>query len=720
MHNYHNFLRDINFFSTLPDSEILKIETMCREEYYKAGDIVFKEGTIGDKFYIIMEGAVEIWKDYNCTEQDRLAVLGKGEMFGEIALIDNLPRSATIITRESLTLLSIDHNEFKQILTDNHAVSLSIMKSISAMIRSSNENFVQGLRAKNQNLKKALYELEQKADEREQIDKELKKYQDHLETLVKEKTSELLESNQKLKREIDDRNKAEQALRESEEKYRLLFENANDAIFIIQDQEIKFSNTKTENIGKSLSIALDKEPFMNFIHSEDWEIVKNHLIKKDSHKKLPFTCSFRLINTPGEYIWVELNTAFISWNEKPATLNFLRDITTEKKLEEQFHHSQRMEALGTLAGGTAHNFNNLLQVIQGNVSFILLDADTNHPHYDEMKSIEEAVESGANLSRQLLGFARAGKHIVKPADINDIITNTSQMFSRTCKEVKIHKSLRKDVPAVEVDLNQIELVLLNIYINARQAMVQGGDLYLHTDTIYMNEYHLNQTDLVSGIYVKISITDTGIGMDANIREKIFEPFFTTKEEGIGTGLGLSSAYGIIKQHGGFISCSSSKDVGTCFEIYLPASDKKLTDPLTEAENLIEGSETILLVDDEETIIKIGKLMLKSMGYNVLCARGGRAAIDIFEKHFNSIDMVILDIIMPDMDGGKVFDLLKKIRPGVKVLLSSGYRIDGQAASILDRGCDGFIQKPFNIKQLSREIQKILNPLIMTKSLAPLL
>jgi len=388
----------------------------------------------------------------------------------------------------------------------------------------------------------------------------------------------------------------------------------------------------------------------------------------------------------------------------------LKDITESKRLEAQLQQAQKMEAIGTLAGGIAHDFNNLLMGIQGHTSLMSLDFDSRHPHFEHLKGIENMVRRGADLTKQLLGFARGGKYEVSPTDINKLIERCSDMFGRTKKEIRIHKKYQKGVWTVEVDQTQIEQVLLNLYVNAWQAMPGGGDLYIETENVTLKEDYSKPFRVEPGNYVKVAVTDTGIGMDEETQQRIFDPFFTTKETGRGTGLGLSSAYGIIKNHGGIINVYSEKGAGATFNIYLPAVEAVISVERPEAgEKEIQlGHETVLLVDDEDMIIDVGQEILKEMGYKVLVARGGKEAIEVYKKDKDRIALVILDMIMPDMGGGEVYDTLKELNPDIKVLLSSGYSISGQATEILERGCDGFIQKPFNMRQLSEKIRQILN------------
>jgi two-component system cell cycle sensor histidine kinase/response regulator CckA len=386
----------------------------------------------------------------------------------------------------------------------------------------------------------------------------------------------------------------------------------------------------------------------------------------------------------------------------------LIDISAQKKLETQLRQAQKMEAIGTLAGGIAHDFNNLLMGIQGYTSLMLISTDPSHIHFRHLKGIEESVTSAAELTQQLLGVAKGGKYEVKPVNLNSFVKQSATTFGRTKKEITIHIKTQKNIWMVEIDQAQIGQVLLNLYVNAWQAMFKTGDLYLETQNVTLSDSDVKPYKLEPGNYVKISVTDTGIGMDKTVRERIFDPFFTTKEKSRGTGLGLASAYGIIKNHGGFIDVNSEINKGATFNIYLPASQKEAESESELHQEIQRGSEAILLVDDEKMIIEVSQQMLITLGYTVFLANSGREAVEIFEQKENKIDLVILDMIMPEMGGSETFELLKEINPDIKVLLSSGYSIDGLAKTILAKGCDGFIQKPFGLKDLSQKIRKVID------------
>jgi sensor domain CHASE-containing protein/nitrogen-specific signal transduction histidine kinase/ActR/RegA family two-component response regulator len=378
----------------------------------------------------------------------------------------------------------------------------------------------------------------------------------------------------------------------------------------------------------------------------------------------------------------------------------------KKKLQSQLQQAKKMEAIGTLARGIAHDFNNLLMGIQGNVSLMKLDVDSLR-FYERLKSIEKQVESGAMLTSQLLGYARKGTYELKALDLNQLVKDASETLGRTKKEITIHRELSDDLFAVEADSGQMEQVLLNLFVNAADAMPRGGDLFLKTVNVTHEDISSKFYNPKRGDYVLLRVTDTGTGMDKDTMERVFDPFFTTKEMGRGTGLGLASAYGIIKAHSGYIDVESAKGQGTTFSIYLPRSEKEVQKVVKATEGVIGGTETVLLVDDEAVILEVGQDFLEAMGYRVLVARDGKEGVAVYKKNWDEIDIVVLDIVMPNMGGGEAYDRMREINPDIKVVLSSGFPIDGEAAEILERGCDGFIQKPFKMKQLSQAIREVL-------------
>jgi len=524
-------------------------------------------------------------------------------------------------------------------------------------------------------------------------------------------------------KDITERKAAETALQKSNEKYRELYEETKraeelyrsllhssaDAIVIydLEGRTKYVSPVFTELFGWSLSDVEGKRiPFLPDTEKNATMAIINDIVQDGipchGHEGQRYT-------KDGSLIEVSISASrFQDHDEKPAgLLVILRDITERKKLEVQIHNIQRMEAIGTLAGGIAHDFNNLMMGIIGNVSLMMLDMDTVNPLYPKLKSIENLIQSGSKLTSQLLGYARKGKYEIKSLDFNQIVRDTRETFARTKKEIVIHQKLSRGVIAIDADRSQIEQVLFNLYVNAADAMPQGGDLTIKTLILTDREMENKPYKPPPGDYAMLEITDTGTGMDLETQTRIFDPFFTTKEMGKGTGLGLASVYGIIKAHGGYIDVESKKEHGSVFRIYLRVSAKGIETTPRRISVITRGVGTILLVDDEETVLDIGVQMIEKMGYSVLAAKSGEEALAIYNKNASRIDLVILDLIMPGMSGTETFDELKKIDPDIKTLLSSGYSIDGQAMEVLDRGCNGFIQKPYNLGFLSKEINKIL-------------
>jgi len=385
----------------------------------------------------------------------------------------------------------------------------------------------------------------------------------------------------------------------------------------------------------------------------------------------------------------------------------LDDLSNIRAMEERLALAKRMEAIGTLAGGIAHGFNNLLMGIQGNASLALMESPSDSPLADKLKEIERSVREGAALTRQLLGFAQTGKYDVKPTDINALISYNVSVFSRTKKEVEISEDYDPELWMADVDRVQMEQVILNLFVNAWRAMPQGGTLFIQTANEVLGADRVAPFDLAPGRYIKISIADTGMGMDDETREQIFNPFFTTKEwRGQDAGLGMASVYGIVKNHGGFVDVFSERGVGNKFEIFLPVSQASAVVDESYDSDVETGNETILIVDDEEAIADIMQKMLERLGYRTIVAREGKKAIDIYRTRADDIDGVVLDMIMPGMSGKEVYERLHTINPDLPVVLISGYSEDQVAAEILTTG-GAFIQKPVTIHELSHAVRTVL-------------
>jgi PAS domain S-box-containing protein len=518
-----------------------------------------------------------------------------------------------------------------------------------------------------------------------------------------------------LLRDITERKRAEEALRESEEKYRTLVEHANDGIAIIQDGQLKYVNNR---LGEMTGYAVEQltgRQVVECIYPDERDKVVQYHKRRMAGEKVPDRYESALKHKDGSKIDVEFNATIINYEERPAVLALIRDITKRieaqeerKRLETQLQQAQKLESIGTLAGGIAHDFNNLLTGIQGNASLMLLDVDFAHPLYQRLKDIEKQVQSGARLTSLLLGYARKGKYQVRPFSLNELVEEISHTFGRTRKEITVHRHLSDDLYAIQGDYGQIEQVLLNLCVNAADAMPAGGDIIIRTMNATDRDMMSKLYKPKPGKYVLLTVADTGSGMDRKTTERIFEPFFTTKEMGRGTGLGLASVYGTIKAHHGYIDVESKQGSGTTFSIYLPACEKEVSNTVKPADRIVKGAETVLLADDEEFVRQVSERLLESLGYQVLLARDGKEAVELYKKKREDIDLVLLDIVMPNMGGSEAYDRMKEVNPDIKVLLLSGHTLDAQATDMLERGCDAFIQKPFNMNKLSGKIREVLD------------
>ncbi|MBI5064303.1 MAG: PAS domain S-box protein [Desulfatitalea sp.] len=512
-----------------------------------------------------------------------------------------------------------------------------------------------------------------------------------------------------ISRDVTERKTAEQALLESEQRYRTVLEANPDPIVVYDMQAcvIYFNPAFSEVFGWDLKACTGKR--IDGFVPEDRRAESRQMAAQIVAGRSFSGIETQRLTKSGVLVPVSISGAVYkdAAGQPVGSIITMRDIREKKKMEQQLLNMQRMESIGTLAGGIAHDFNNLLMAIQGNVSLALYDMEERDPHRRVFEDIQKAVKSGSRLTSQLLGFARKGRYEVKLLELNRVVKDVSETYGRTRKDISIRFELAADLWAVEADEGQIEQVLLNILVNAGQAMMGGGELFIKT----RNASHAEMTGRVyqpkPGKYAFLSIADTGVGIDKKVIDHIFEPFFTTKEMGRGTGLGLASAYGIIKGHGGYIDVESQLGRGTTFDIYLPASERGVPKVAEPAPKAVAGKETILLVDDEEMVLEIGQKILERLGYVVIKAQNGMQALEIYKQRHDSIDMIILDVIMPVIGGGEAFDRIKQIEPKVKILLSSGYSLDGQVAAILQRGCAGFIQKPFSIETLSAKIREIL-------------
>ena len=518
----------------------------------------------------------------------------------------------------------------------------------------------------------------------------------------------------------------ENRLKISERRFRFMVHNSPDMVYTLDKKgRFTFINKAVEKLFGYKTTDLIGKPYQTILFNEDVPRARWRFNERRTGKRATTGYEMRLKTGPHKktansdppgYALVELNSTGVyrrTQNNKSkvlvGTYGVARDMTIKKVLETQLLQAKKIEALGNLAGGIAHDFNNLLMGIQGIVSLLLYKMDPGNPYQDQIRLIEQYVEDAAGLTRQLLTFAKGGTLEIKPTDLNALIKKQTRMFGRIHKAIEISENLEFHLAPIEADPSQIEQVLMNIYVNSWHAMPGGGKLNVGTENIQLTEQDVltRSEQLRAGRYVKVTITDTGTGMDENTLQRIFDPFFTTKQMGKGSGLGLYSAYGIVKNHGGHIRIASKKNVGTAVYIYLPATDKRVMEDEEPSFKKMLGRETILLVDDEEKIRQVFKESLKLLGYSVIAADSGEQAIDIYRENSDNIDIIMLDMIMPGLSGKETYRELREIDPRCRVLLSSGYSLEGEESEILQDDRNSFIQKPFKIEKLSATIREML-------------
>jgi len=392
----------------------------------------------------------------------------------------------------------------------------------------------------------------------------------------------------------------------------------------------------------------------------------------------------------------------------------ITDISELKLLQVQLQQAQKMEAIGVLAGGISHDFNNILMGIQGHLSLMQIDVSATEKVTAHAKHIGRIVKTAAELTSRLLGFARGGKYQISILNVNEMLPMALNIFKPTRKDIIVHETYEEKPHLVDADHSQLEQVFLNLLINASQAIPEHGDIFVTTQNIFIEEDHDYPFEVHPGQYIRVTIKDTGVGMDLEIQNKIFDPFFSTKDVGDkrGRGLGLSTVYGIVKNHGGFILVDSEKGKGASFHICLPTSNniqiKEIKEESHPIEPLQKGSETVLLVDDEEEIINVGKNFLEKLGYKPMTARNGLEAVEIFRRYKDEISLVVLDLIMPKMSGKQAFAEIKNIQENAKILISTGHVIDDKIEGFLNQGCHGFLQKPFSLNEFARTLRTILD------------
>ncbi len=543
-------------------------------------------------------------------------------------------------------------------------------------------------------------------------DIELAQYRTHLEDLVKKRTTELTTANRELEKELAERIRIEKELAESEYRYRTIFETTgNPSAIIGADTTILMTNSAFERIsGYTREEVEGKMNFMSFIAADDLDKLKGyHIARRTSPQTTPTEYECRVIDKAGNVLHVVMTSAIIPGTDRSVTS--MLDMTERKRLEEQLIQSQKMEAIGQLAGGVAHDFNNILTSIIGYGNLIQMKISDNEKLAQYMDPLLVSADKAKHLTQALLAFSRKQIISPRPIDLNEVIENVKAFLIRLIGEdieLKTHFT-EKDL-VVFADAGQIDQILMNFATNARDAMPDGGTFGIDTnvvtiDEIFSKKHHYGKP----GQYALMRIFDTGVGINKKIQEHIFEPFFTTKEVGKGTGLGLSIVYGIVKQNNGYINVYSEPGHGTVFKIYLPLIQSKIEQEKSEpSEKPRGGSETILLAEDDTQTRAIIKEVLKEYGYTIIEAVDGEDAIIKYNKFHKEIALMVVDVIMPKKDGRNVYEEIKKSYPGAKALFISGYTADIiHKKGIVEENIH-FLEKPIIANIFLTKVRSILD------------
>jgi PAS domain S-box-containing protein len=512
-------------------------------------------------------------------------------------------------------------------------------------------------------------------------------------------------------RDITERKEAEEALRESKEKYRLLVDHAHDGIFIAQGDLIKFQNPKAHEILGCSAEELHETPFMDLVHPEDRVLLPKKPQTMHKGEEIPSAYSLRIINKSGEELWVQINAVDIKWEGKPATLNFVTDITFEKRLEAQLLQAQKMEAIGTLAGGIAHDFNNILSSVIGYTELAIEEVSKGGLLHNNLKEVLRAGRRARDLVKQILAFSRQSDHELRPLEISPIIKETLKLLRASLPStLEIHQNIGPDLGTVMTDPTHVNQILMNLCTNAAHAMGEnGGTLDVSLEKVDNGtDLGVRFTGLSPGPYLKLTVNDNGHGMAPEVKERIFDPYFTTKEKGEGTGLGLAMVHGIVKSHGGTITVYSEPEMGSTFHVYLPIIETEKDQDTGREKTVPTGSERILFVDDEQPIVDIGKQMIEQLGYTVVIRTSSLEALELFRTKPHEFDLIITDMTMPNMTGEELANELMFIRPDIPIILCTGFsrRVTEKKAKAM--GIQAFIMKPILKQELAETIRRVLD------------
>lgn len=499
-----------------------------------------------------------------------------------------------------------------------------------------------------------------------------------------------------------------------EQEYRLLVENSNDAICILQDEKVAFCNSRTLDLLGCSYDEVISSPFTKFIHPDDrssaLKTFYNILTKADD--PLPIY-TFKIITGDGEERIVHLNAVFVEWNESPATLNFVRDITEQVKFEQNLHRTQKMESIGTLAGGIAHDFNNILAAIIGYTELARESLPQQNPVSSHLEKVLSAGNRAKELVKQILTFSSQAPHKLEPVEIHLVVLEALKLLRSTIPStIEIRQDIDTDSGLVLSDSTQIHQIVMNLCTNAYHAMRKNGGILavsLKKRFIGKDDFKTSGSYLQPGFYIELVVSDTGAGMRSSLVDHIFDPYFTTKKKGEGTGLGLSVVHGIVQNYGGHISVYSEYGKGSTFHIYLPAVTADAPGQNFTTDSVCPmGNEKVLVVDDEEILTEMMEQMLTSLGYGVTAITDSNQAFQTFKDNPSWFDVIITDMTMPNLDGSELIKKVKEIRKDIPILLCTGFSelIDGEKAEAL--GVQKFLMKPVVRMQLATAIRDVLD------------
>ncbi len=509
------------------------------------------------------------------------------------------------------------------------------------------------------------------------------------------------------------KNRAEAAFRDSEAKYSTLINNASEAIFVSQGQRLKFVNPRASLLAEMSVEEMTDQPIARFIHPDDQDFMRRYIAQQPAAGSAR-KCTFRLVNNKNKTIWVRLNTTPIKWQNEFATLNFLNDISEEKRLAEQLQRSEKMETVGMLAGGVAHDLNNILSGLVSYPDLLLLDLPQGSPLREPILTMRKSGERAALIVQDLLTLARRNVPTMQAVQLNSVIQEylSSLEFTRLKgfnPEIRVLTDLAPDLPHIQGSLVHLSKTVMNLVTNAVEACHQVGTITVSTSNRYLNHPAEGYETIKAGDYVVLEVKDTGEGIYPEDIQRIFEPFYTKKVMGkSGTGLGMAVVWGTVKDHRGYIDLKSEPQKGTRIFIYFPVTREALVHPADQPASEWKGQgQQILIVDDIEEQRSIGTLLLSKLGYQTHAAASGEEAVSFLKTH--SVDLVILDMIMaPGMDGLDTYKEILKIHPGQKTIIASGFAETDRVKQMQELGAGPYLKKPYSLAEIGQCVKTALS------------